>query len=88
MLVNYTGRLLDGTVFDRTDNEPLHIEVGSVVPGWNEGIQRINRGGRIRLYLPPELGYGEENMSGVISSIPGGSAIIYDIELLDIQAPK
>ena len=89
VLVDHTARLLDGTIFDRTDNEPLHIEVGSVIPGWNEGIQKVNKGGRIRLFLPPSLAYGEENASGVISSIPGGSAVIYEINLLEIEdAPK
>ena len=85
VVVEYTGRLLDGTVFDRTDNEPLHIQVGLVVPGWNEGIQHVAKGGRIKLYIPPSIGYGDENCSGVISSIPGGSVLLYDIRLLDIQ---
>jgi FKBP-type peptidyl-prolyl cis-trans isomerase len=85
VVVEYTGRLLDGTVFDRTDNEPLHIQVGLVVPGWNEGIQHVAKGGRIKLYIPPSIGYGDENCSGVISSVPGGSVLLYDIRLLDIQ---
>jgi len=85
VLVNYTGRLVDGTVFDKTYNEPLHIEVGSVIPGWNEGIQKINKGGRLKLYIPPEIGYGDENRSGVVAPIPADSTLIYDIEVLDIQ---
>jgi FKBP-type peptidyl-prolyl cis-trans isomerase len=85
VLVDYTGRLVDGTVFDKTYNEPLHIEVGSVIPGWNEGIQKINNGGRLKLYIPPEIGYGDENHSGVVAPIPADSTLIYDIELLDIQ---
>jgi FKBP-type peptidyl-prolyl cis-trans isomerase len=85
VIVDYTGRLLDGTVFDKTYNEPLHIEVGSVISGWNEGIQKINRGGRIRLYVPPSLGYGSEDRSGVVAPIPADSLLIYEIELLEIQ---
>jgi FKBP-type peptidyl-prolyl cis-trans isomerase len=86
--VDYTGRLLDGTIFDQTYNEPLYIEVGSVIPGLNEGFQLIGKGGRIRLYVPPSIGYGDEDMSGVVSRIPASSLLIYEIELLDIQDAK
>jgi FKBP-type peptidyl-prolyl cis-trans isomerase len=82
--VDYTGTLLDGTIFDRTDNEPLYVEVGSVIPGWNEGIQKIGAGGRIKLYIPPQLGYGERATSGHLGPIPPGSVLIYDITLLEI----
>lgn len=85
VLVNYTGRLVDGAVFDRTDNEPLNIEVGTVIRGWNEGIQRIGRGGRIKLYIPPELGYGENSISAHLGVIPPDSVLIYDIELIEIK---
>ncbi len=85
VLVDYVGRLIDGSVFDRTDNEPLNVEVGSVIRGWNEGIQLINRGGKIRLYIPPELGYKEQAISGHSGPIPAGSTLIYEIELLDIR---
>ncbi len=84
-IVDYTGRLADGAVFDHTDNEPLHVEVGSIIAGWNEGIQKIGKGGRIKLYVPPALGYGHEDMSGVISKIPADSVLLYDIHLLDIR---
>ena len=81
--VNYVGRLLDGTVFDRTDPTlgPLDIKVGTVIPGWNEGVQQIGKGGRIRLYLPPSLGYGDVATGG----IPPYSTLIFEIELLDIM---
>jgi FKBP-type peptidyl-prolyl cis-trans isomerase len=85
VLVDYTGRLVDGTVFDRTDNEPLNVEVGSVIRGWNEGIQRIGVGGSIKLYIPPELGYKDTSISGHIAPIPPGSTLIYEIELLEIK---
>ncbi len=81
VLVNYTGRTLDGHVFDQTVNEPLHVEVGRVMPGWSEGIQKIGVGGKIKLYIPPSLGYGGDAVSG----IPAYSTLLYDIELLDIQ---
>jgi FKBP-type peptidyl-prolyl cis-trans isomerase len=85
VLVDYTGQLINGTVFDQTYNEPLHVEVGSVISGWNEGIQQINKGGRIKLYVPPSIGYGDEDATGVVSRIPANSLLIYEIELLDIQ---
>jgi len=81
VLVNYTGQTLDGHVFDQTVNEPLHVEVGRVIPGWSEGIQKIGIGGKIKLYIPPSLGYGGDAVSG----IPADSTLVYDIELLDIQ---
>lgn len=85
-IVDYTGRLLDGTIFDQTYNEPLHVEVGSVIEGLNEGLQKIGRGGRIRLYVPPSLGYGEEDKSGVVTRIPGGSLLIYELELHGMES--
>jgi FKBP-type peptidyl-prolyl cis-trans isomerase len=89
VVVEYTGRLVDGTIFDKTYNEPLHIEIGSVIPGLNEGLQQISKGGRIKLYVPPSIGYGDENVSGVVSRIPASSLLIYEIELLDIiGAPR
>jgi FKBP-type peptidyl-prolyl cis-trans isomerase len=81
--VNYVGRLIDGRVFDRTDPAlgPLDIQVGKVFPGWNEGVQKIGNGGRIKLYIPPALGCGEDTSGGV----PPFSTLIYDIELLGIR---
>ncbi|MGC4072004.1 MAG: FKBP-type peptidyl-prolyl cis-trans isomerase [Nibricoccus sp.] len=81
--VNYTGTLIDGTVFDRTDPElgPLEVDVGRVIPGWSEGIQKIATNGRIKLYIPPELAYGDVATGG----IPAGAALIFEIELLKVS---
>jgi FKBP-type peptidyl-prolyl cis-trans isomerase len=81
VLVNYTARALGGNVFDQTANEPLHVEVGRVIRGWNEGIQKIGAGGQVKLYIPPSLAYGSDAVSG----IPAYSTLIYDIELLRIE---
>lgn len=81
VLVNYTGQTLDGHIFDQTVNEPLHVEVGRVIPGWSEGIQKIGVGGKIKLFIPPSLGYGGDAVSG----IPAYSTLVYDIDLLAIQ---
>jgi len=85
VIADYTGRLVDDRVFDRTDNEPLHMQIGLLMPGLNEGLQKINKGGELKLYVPPALGYGDEDSSSVISSVPADSVLIYDIHLLDIQ---
>jgi FKBP-type peptidyl-prolyl cis-trans isomerase len=85
VIVDFTGCLVNGTVFDRTDNEPLHVEVGSMTRGFNEGIQKINAGGRIRLYVPPELGFGGVATSGDVAAIPPDSTLIYDIELQHME---
>jgi FKBP-type peptidyl-prolyl cis-trans isomerase len=85
VIVDFTARLIDGTVVDRTDNEPLHIEVGGMTRGFNEGIQKINRGGRIKLYIPPELGFGDVPVSGGAAGVPANSTLIYDIEVREIQ---
>ncbi|HXT11293.1 MAG TPA: FKBP-type peptidyl-prolyl cis-trans isomerase [Candidatus Angelobacter sp.] len=80
VLVNYVGHLIDGSIFDKTMGEPLQVKIGSVISGWNEGIQKVRKGGKIRLYIPPSLGYGNEAVSG----IPSGSTLIFEIELVDV----
>jgi len=82
--INYTGMLLNGQVFDSSEQhgEPLTIGVNEAIPGWAEGIQQINAGGKIRLFIPAELAYGDASMGG----IPPASALIFEIELLEITA--
>ncbi|MGA3007296.1 MAG: FKBP-type peptidyl-prolyl cis-trans isomerase [Opitutaceae bacterium] len=77
--VNYTGTLVDGTVFDHS-TEPVEFSLDQVIPGWTEGLQLINKGGQIKLYIPANLAYGDQEQSG----IPAGSTLIFDIELIDI----
>ena len=81
--VHYTGRLIDGTVFDSSvqRGQPAEFQLDQVIAGWTEGIQKINKGGRIRLYIPPSLAYGDDGRPG----IPPGSTLIFDVELLDIK---
>ncbi len=78
--VNYTGTLINGTTFDKS-NEPVEFPLNEVIPGWTEGIQKINKGGKIKLYIPPQSAYGDEPKPG----IPAGSTLIFDVELLDIK---
>lgn len=81
--VNYTGKLLNGQVFDSSAQHggPAEFALNGVIPGWTEGIQKINKGGKIRLYIPANLAYGENGTQG----IPPASALIFDVELLDFK---
>jgi FKBP-type peptidyl-prolyl cis-trans isomerase len=82
--VHYTGTLVDGSVFDSSvqRGEPAEFPLDQVIPGWTEGIQKVNKGGKIKLYVPPQLAYGDDGRPG----IPPGSTLIFDVELLDIKA--
>ncbi|MBL9201877.1 MAG: FKBP-type peptidyl-prolyl cis-trans isomerase [Opitutaceae bacterium] len=81
--VHYTGTLIDGKVFDSsvTRGEPAEFQLDQVIPGWTEGIQKVTKGGKIKLYIPPQLGYGDQGNSG----IPPGSTLVFEVELLDIK---
>ena len=82
--VHYTGKLIDGSVFDSSvqRNEPAEFPLDQVIPGWTEGIQKMTKGGKIKLYVPPHLAYGDDGRPG----IPPGSTLVFDVELLDIKA--
>ena len=77
--VNYEGRLLDETVFDEQTNSSF--SVSGVIGGWQVGIQKVQEGGRITLYMPSFLGYGP---FGSGESIPPNAVLIFDIELLEV----
>ncbi|WP_407403659.1 FKBP-type peptidyl-prolyl cis-trans isomerase [Chryseobacterium sp.] len=83
--VKYTGKLLDGTVFDSTDKnggQPMDINLGSVIKGWTEGIQLMSKGAKYRFYIPSDLAYGDQGAGG---AIPAGSTLIFDVELVSIK---
>ncbi|ASI93620.1 FKBP-type peptidyl-prolyl cis-trans isomerase [Vibrio rotiferianus] len=81
--VHYHGTLIDGTVFDSSVNrgEPISFGLNQVIKGWQEGLQHMVVGEKIRLFVPSTLGYGKSG-SG---PIPPASVLIFDVELLDIQ---
>ncbi len=80
--VNYRGTLTDGTEFDSSyrRNEPATFPLTGVVPCWTEGIQKMKVGGKAVLVCPSDLAYGDQGRP----SIPGGAALIFEVELLDV----
>ncbi len=80
--VNYTGTLINGSVFDSSAQRgPAEFALDKVIAGWTEGLQKVSKGGKIKLYVPPQLGYGDDGRPG----IPPGSVLIFDVEVLDIK---
>ncbi len=82
--VHYTGKLIDGKVFDSSveRGQPVEFPLGGVIKGWTEGLKLVKEGGNIILYIPPELGYGAR---GAGQAIPPNSALIFEVELLEVK---
>ena len=80
--VHYRGTLIDGTEFDSSykRNEPATFPLGNVIKGWTEGVQLMKVGGKSILICPSDIAYGDQGRP----SIPGGAALIFEIELLEI----
>jgi len=82
--VHYRGTLVNGKEFDSSyrRNQPAQFPLGGVIPCWTEGVQKMKVGGKAMLGCPSDLAYGDRGRP----SIPGGAALIFEIELLDIVA--
>lgn len=80
---NYRGTLIDGTEFDNsyTRGAPITFPLNRVIPGWTEGLQLMTVGSKYKLYIPYTLAYGPSDNG----PIPGGSALVFDVELLDVK---
>jgi FKBP-type peptidyl-prolyl cis-trans isomerase FkpA len=90
LTVTYIGRLTNGTVFDNNNNNvtPAQFLLGQLIPGWQKGIPLIKKGGSIKLYIPPSLGYGAQDVRDPRTQavvIPANSTLIFDMDLLDVQ---
>ena len=81
--VNYRGTLIDGTEFDSSykRNQPAQFPLSGVIKCWTEGVQKMKVGGKARLVCPSDIAYGD---NGHPPAIPGGAALIFEIELLEI----
>lgn len=87
VVVHYAGTTIDGNKVDNSYDrgEPLSITVGGVISGWTEILQLMHVGDKYRVFIPSELGYGDR---GAGPNIPGGSTLIFEMELLDIKHPS
>ena len=86
VFVHYTGYLEDGNIFDssveRGQPLPFPLGKGRVIKGWDEGVALLKKGGKARLIIPPELGYGERGYPGLI---PQNATLTFDVELIEIK---
>lgn len=83
VVVHYTGKLIDGTVFDSSEErgEPATFGVTQVIPGWVEALQMMNAGSQWRLYIPSQLAYGPQGAGGLIGP---NQTLIFDVTLLEV----
>ena len=87
VVVNYTGTLQDGSIFDsslKPGRTPFTFTLGagSVIKGWDQGVKGMRVGGKRKLTIPPDLGYGDNGAGNVI---PPGATLIFEVELLEIE---
>ncbi|HOY23123.1 MAG TPA: FKBP-type peptidyl-prolyl cis-trans isomerase [Cellvibrio sp.] len=81
--VHYTGKLVNGTVFDTSaGKDPVEFPVNQVIPGWVEAMQLMPQGSKWELYIPSDLAYGPAGNQG----IPPASTLIFEVELLEVKA--
>jgi len=89
LIVQYTGSLKDGTVFDSNDKReaapfPIVLGQGSVIKGWEKGLIGVRKGGERKLSIPSEMGYGEKPVAGQGGGIPPYSDLYFTVKVLDM----
>ncbi len=84
--VIYTGRHIDGKEFDSSNGEPVTFNVNHVVVGFGEGLRMLGKGGKATLYIPGELGYGENGQPQ--GGIGPNEMLVFDIEVVDVEEPE
>ena len=85
--VRYKGMLTNGNVFDEQTNT-FNFQLGGLIEGWKKGLMQLKQGGSIRLYVPPSLGYGNQDVKDRQTGnvvIPANSILIFDIELVTVS---
>lgn len=85
VLVHYTAKLIDGTVFDdsRQRGEPATFNLAEMIQGWKELLPLMAKGSKWELYIPPQMGYGAQGTGD--GTIPGNAVLIFEVELIDIK---
>lgn len=87
VVANYKGKFTSGAVFDESSQGPVGFYLNRVVQGWTNGLPLIKTGGRIILYIPPSLGYRDQdvkNQQGQVV-IPANSMLVFEVDLLSVQ---
>lgn len=87
VVVHYTGKLIDGTVFDSSEERgtPATFGVSQVIPGWVEALQLMKAGSTWRLFIPSALAYGPQGAGGVIGP---NQTLIFDVTLIEVVGKK
>jgi len=82
--INYLGTFVDETVFDSSYGRdmPVVLTPSQAIPGWTEALQLMTKGAKWKVYIPPNLGYGERGAAGVI---PGGAVLVFTLTLVEVQ---
>lgn len=85
--VHYTGKLTNDQVFDKSDGTPVTFRLGDLIAGWQKGLKHIKAGGKIKLYIPPSLGYGSTGAKDINGNVvvPPDAVTIFSLELTGVQ---
>ncbi|HEX5024398.1 MAG TPA: FKBP-type peptidyl-prolyl cis-trans isomerase [Agriterribacter sp.] len=85
--VLYTGSLTNDQVFDQSTTAPASFRLGELILGWQKGLPHIKSGGKIKLYIPPSLGYGNKDAKDADGNvvIPANSVLVFSLELTGVN---